>query len=201
MDKDNIEKQEESREIALEQSTVRAFGRLLRQQIFPKKSIDIILENVRSTQLGDNESNVFSSFITSSIESIMDIIGLMERTKEVKLINEVGEWDFKFSEERDIVDTEKPQPGEVIIDKDLASKVFAAIDHNFKNKLSPVRGFSELGSQRSNSDRIREQFQKINTMAIEIDSKLSKTTKKPQHNVKLITDSDGQTTLSYVPVQ
>ncbi len=193
-----IQEQEGPKEIVLDKDVAKAFGRLLRQQIFPTEDIATILKQVESIQPAEDKSDEGLAHFTSSAQRIIKLVEAIEHAKEVRLIRPMKElpmeWDFKFSEERDM-DIEKPQPGEITVDKDLFSKVRSAMHHNFNNSLIPILGIPELSSIRTQNENIREQCQNITETAKKMASKFSNTITLSPHGVKLITDSEGITTL------
>lgn len=202
MDQDMLKEQQptipeskeiEPKEILLERPTVRALGRLLRQQVFTSESLATILghsNNLQSMVIGKNEN--FLAFIPQSIQSITRLIGSLEKSKEVKLSNDNG-WDFKFSPEETGIE-EKPQPGEIILDKDLATKIIAAMHHNFNNKLAPVVGFSQLISG-SSEGQAKTESESISVIASELTEKFSAIMERKTGEMKLVTDNEGKTNL------
>lgn len=206
MDQDTIKEQslnphpkeqEEPKEIVLDKPTARAFGRLLRQQIFPTESLATILGCASNIRQMNNRNYDNLNHIVSAIQNVVTMIESIERAKEVKLIKDKEGWDFRFSKERDL-EEEKPQPEEVNIDADLVEKVNSAMSHKFINILFPLLGFSELiNHSTQNNNDVKEQSRRINELGKKMVGNLSEIL-KPQHAVKLITDNDGKTTISHV---
>ena len=192
---DNVGEQEKSspQEIPLDTQTAKALGNGLRS-IFRNDALSRFLENVKTLKekLNTTSDTKRLNAIGSGVNKTIEFVKAFGESKNVSLIPDNFDWDFKFSEEK--ISEGKPEQGEIILDKKLSRQIKLALDHNLNNFLTPILGFSSLIHGSSNDSFVKEKslFIEVETrsMADKFDSVFQE-----KEGIRLTTNDKGETNI------
>lgn len=123
--------QESQESIVVPRNVAKAFGRGLKQ---------LISSELQQISFASLRGNIMPVKIERDVATITKVLDGFERAGEVMILTFEGGNDFRFSEGTEEKD---PQPGEVVMDKNITPAFTSALGHTLRNSLFKILGRAE----------------------------------------------------------
>lgn len=146
----------------------------------------------------DEKYKLWAKKMKVALHKINTFVDNLTNKDEVRLVPFSGSYDFSFSEETSIKkeNDNSLQPGAIVIDHALSSNIIGAIFHNLGTQLSFIQGYSSAINKLSSNEFTKERAATINEASVDINNRLEPY--KTAHQIVIITDQDGNTTINPV---
>lgn len=199
MDKAGEQEKPNSQEIPLDKQTARALGNGLKQ-IFTDNLLRGILKNAEflKEKLTEDVAKEDASIIGRNVNRVSDFLKAFGESKKVSLVSDESGCDFKFSKDKE--PGEKPQQGEIIFDENISKKIRGALNHNLRNIFMPILGFAGIINTSSKDLSAKEKSEFIVKESNSMIGKFASVNQEG-YQIRLLTDTQGITTISQIPIK
>ncbi len=194
-----IEQQQKLNGIEIPREQARALGRALEQQF--SSNLPPMLTNADLLQKACLEQNPdWAERVRSNLDAIQKILQNLAMAKKVKAIEHQGGFILEIEPDQQQEKNSNSAAGETVINTALSTAVISGLRHTLGTPLTMTNGFSELYAKRSPDRQVVEYARIINENGESMQKDLDNLPKNGCR-IKLVTDSQGNTNMSFLPAE